>query len=239
MQLEKITMPEFISHLKKTKTIIIPFGAVEEHGSHLPLCTDTLTVDEVLRMVTKKKKVFLAPTVNYGVMLSNKKHPGSLGISSEALRRVTTDIIRDAYEKGLRNFLLISGHGGRLHMAALKEAAETLIEELDETIMAVFCLDDVLIKIRGEISETKNDSHSGELETSMMLSLAPGLVKGRSKEEYPNLPDPFVVRDKVKYWPGGVWGDPSKATIEKGEKAIRFMVDEISGIIDTIEKKKL
>ncbi len=238
MILENATMPEFSKHLKRTKTIIIPFGAVEEHGQHLPVCTDTLTVNEVLKQVIKKRRVFLAPSINYGVMLSNKQHPGTLGITSEALRKLTTDIIKDAYLKGLRNFLLISGHGGRLHMAALKEVAEVMIEEIDAIRMAVFCLDDILIKIRSEISETLNDSHSGELETSIMLALAPELVKGRSKEEYPKLPDPFVVKNKVRYWPGGVWGNPAKATKEKGFRAIQFMVKEIVNIIDTIEKKR-
>jgi creatinine amidohydrolase len=58
MVLEDITMAEFKKHLKKTKTIIIPFGTVEEHGNHLPLNTDTLIIYEVLKEVVKKEKGF-------------------------------------------------------------------------------------------------------------------------------------------------------------------------------------
>jgi creatinine amidohydrolase len=238
MILENATMKDFSAHLRKTKTIIFPFGAVEEHGSHLPVSTDTVTVNEVLRRVIQKRSVFLAPTINYGVMLSNRQHPGTLGISSECLRILATDLIKDAYLKGLRNFLLVSGHGGRLHIAALQEVADKLIDEMDNIKIAVFCTDDILADIRKKISETADDSHSGELETSIMLSIAPELVKGRSKKEHPKFPDFFVVKDKVKYWKGGVWGDPSKASKEKGDLAMRHMVKRVINVIDTIDKNK-
>jgi creatinine amidohydrolase len=68
----------------------------------------------------------------------------------------------------------------------------------------------------------------------MMLYLSPELVKGRAKEEYPRIPKPFIVRDKVRYWPGGVWGNPQKASAEKGKKAIELMADKIAEIIDLI-----
>ena len=71
-----------------------------------------------------------------------------------------------------------------------------------------------------------------------MLYLAPELVKGRAAEEYPKIPRPFTVRDKVKYWPGGVWGNPKKATREKGEKAMKLITDKIVEILGMIEKMK-
>jgi len=72
----------------------------------------------------------------------------------------------------------------------------------------------------------------------MMLYLSPGLVKGKSPEEYPKIPKPFSVKDKVKYWPGGVWENPKKASAEKGKKAIKLMTDKIAEILDRIEKLK-
>ena len=239
MLLENMTMAEFKSHLKITKTIIFPFGTVEEHGSHLPLNTDTLIIYEALKRVIKKRKIFIAPPVHYGVCTTNGQHPGTINISPGTLRRLSRDITVDAYKKGLRNIFLISGHGGGQHMAALKEVAEELIEELEGVKIAVYSPYDTLWEELSEIVETPNDSHAGELETSMILAIAPELVKGRSKEEYPKFPKPFVVKDKVKYWRGGVWGDPNKASIKKGEKAIRLIVDKIVEIIDMAESNKL
>ena len=239
MILENITMAEFKKHLKKTRTIIFPFGTVEEHGNHLPLNTDTLIVYEILKRVVKKTKVFLAPPVYYGVCTTTSQHPGTIGITPATLRRLSYDIVRDAYRKGLRNFLLITGHGGGLHSSAMKEAAENLVEELDGIKLAVICPYDILYKELSELAETPNDSHAGEIETSLILALAPELVKGRSKEEYPKLPKPFIVKNKVKYWRGGVWGNPEKASREKGERAIKFIVDKIVEIIDQAERGKI
>ena len=239
MILETMTMAAFKKHLKKTKTIIFPFGTVEEHGSHLPLNTDTLIIFELLKRVVKKKKVFLAPAISYGVCTTTSQHPGTIGITPPTLRRLTRDIVTDAYRKGLRNFFLITGHGGGLHSAALKEAAEELVESLRGITMGVFCPYDLLYKELAELAETTNDSHAGEIETSLVLALAPQLVQGRAKEDYPRLPRPFVVKDKARYWRSGVWGNPAKATREKGEKAAVFMVNKIIEIIDQGEKMRL
>jgi creatinine amidohydrolase len=238
MLIEHMTMTEFKKQLKRTKTIIFPFGTIEEHGRHLPLNTDTLIVYEILKRAVKKKNAFLAPPVPYGVCTSTSSHPGTLTIKPDTLRRFTSDLIRDAYSKGLRNFILVSGHGGGIHVSALREVAEELIYELDGVKIAVLSPYNILFKELSEVAETPNDSHAGEIETSLVLYLAPKLVKGSSKKEYPKLPGPFIVKEKLKYWRGGVWGDPSKATKEKGKKTVRLIMKKVVEIINTIEKKK-
>lgn len=236
--LEKMTMSEFRKYLRKTKTIVFPFGTIEEHGNHLPLNTDSLIVREALKAAAKRRKFFLAPVLWYGVCTTTKDHPGTISIAPETLRRLSFDLVTEAYKKGLRRFLLISGHGGSLHMSSLRETAEELIGCLNDIEIAVFSPYDLLWKELSGITETPNDAHAGELETSMMLHLAPELVKGRADEEYPAIPKPFIVKDKVKYWPGGVWGDPKKATAEKGEKAMKLIADKIEEMIDNIEKMR-
>ncbi len=236
--LENITMREFKKYLKRTKTIVFPFGTIEEHGSHLPLHTDSFIIEGALRLAAKKRRFFLAPLVYYGVCTTTKDHPGTIGITAETLRRLSSDLVEEAYKKGLRNFFLISGHGGSLHMSALKETAEDIVGKFKEIKIAAFSPYELLWKELAELAETQNDSHAGELETSIMLYLAPEMVKGRPAEEYPKIPKPFSVRDKMKYWPGGVWGNPQKASAEKGEKAIGLMVDKIVELLDEIEKIK-
>ncbi len=236
--LENITMNEFKKYLRKTKTIVFPFGTIEEHGRHLPLNTDSLIIQEILKLVAKRRRFFLAPVVYYGVCTSTRDHPGTIGISPETLRRLALDLVMESYKKGLRNFILISGHGGGLHIAALRETAEVLVEKLRGIKIAVLSPYDLLWKELSEVAETPNDSHAGELETSMMLYLSPKLVKGRAAEEYPKIPKPFIVKNKVKYWPGGVWGNPKKASIKKGKKAIKIIADKIVEILEEIERLK-
>lgn len=238
ISLEHITMTEFSRHLKKTKTVVFPFGTIEEHGRHLPLCTDTLIITEVLKRVSAVRRFFLGPAIPYGVCTTTKDHPGTISISSATLRSLVNDLISEAYKKGLRNFVLVSGHGGGLHMSAMKEAAEELVGLLEGVRMAVFTPYDLLWKELGEIAETPNDSHAGEIETSMVLYLAPELVKGRSPEEFPGIPKGFVVADKTRRWPGGVWGNPGKASLEKGERAVDLMCRKVIDILDEMSRMR-
>lgn len=239
MLITDITMKEFKEGLKKTKTLIVPFGTVEAHGTHMPLSTDTIIMEEVCKATLKKKKFFLAPPIHYGVSTGTGQHPGSINISCETLRRIVFDIVRDSYEKGLRNFILVSGHGGGQHMAALKEASEILTKELKDVRIAPLTIYEILPKEAYAIAETKNDSHAGELETSLMLYINEKLVKGRDKEQYPKLPKPIVVKDKMKYWPGAVWGNPKKASEKKGQEFFDYMVQALLKLIKDINKKTL
>lgn len=231
MLLENITMADFKKGLKKTRTLIIPFGTIEEHGSHLPLSTDTIQVYEVVKEAAKRIDVFVAPPLNFGVLTSTKKHAGSIGISPDSLRAVTRDLIKSAYSQGLKNFILISGHAGGIHMSALREVGEELIDEITDIKIAVISEYDAIAKEANGIIETENDGHAGEIETSRLLYLAQDLVKGRAKEEYPILPAPFIVRDKVKYWKNGVWGNPQKASKEKGEELVKISVGKVVDIV--------
>lgn len=236
MFLNEVTMADFKNGLKKTKTMIIPFGTIEEHGSHLPLSTDTIQVYEVVKEASKRVRVFVAPPLHYGVLTSTRDHAGSIGISASSLRMITRDIIKSAYSKGVRNFILISGHAGNIHMSALREVGEELIDEIDGIKIAVISEYDMIMQEGRGLVETKDDGHAGEIETSRILYLAPSLVKGRAKEGYPKFPKPFLVKDKVKYWKNGVWGNPAKATRKKGEHLFLFSVDRIVEVVKRIEK---
>jgi len=144
------------------------------------------------------------------------------------------DIVRSLHLQGLRSFVIFSGHAGVIHMAALNELGEELLDEFQEISIAVLCGTDLFLD-KGELVETEGDSHAGEVETSMMLLIRPELVKGRAPREYPAFPRPILVRDKRKYWPGGVWGDPSKASRDKGGKMVDLAVDEVIGLIKKLE----
>jgi creatinine amidohydrolase len=238
MLLGELTMKEF-RKLAPKAVLVVPFGTVEAHGTHLPLNTDTLIIREAVRKIaSERKEVLMAPPVQYGVCTSTAEHPGTIGITTQSLRSLVSDIVRSSYAQGLRRIVLVSGHGGGLHISAMKEASEGLVKELPGLRLAAFSIYEVLGKEAGEIAETRNDSHAGEMETSLMLHLAPGLVNGRAREEYPAFPKPLVVKDKLKYWPGAVWGNPAKATKEKGEKLFRLMVAGLEGVIRAVERAR-
>ncbi|MBI5235833.1 MAG: creatininase family protein [Deltaproteobacteria bacterium] len=237
MLLGEVTMTELEMALEKTKTLVIPFGTVEAHGSHLPLNTDALIIREVVKKAVDQGNVFMAPPLQYGVCTSTGAHPGTIGISPETLRAIVVDIVRSAYGSGFRNVCLISGHGGGLHLLAMREAGEGLAAELDGLNLAVLCVYDLIQEEIISLAETKNDSHAGEIETSIALYLAPNLVKGRAKEEYPVNTFPFITKDKLKRWPGAVWGNPAKADVDKGKKIFEVMVKKTVELIRRMEQQ--
>lgn len=235
MILEEMTMAEYKKGLKKTTTMLLPYGSVEAHGNHLPLNTDTLIIEEVLKKAAEELPAFVAPPLHYGVCTSTGQHPGTVGITPETLRRLTRDIVTDAHAKGLNKFILISGHGGGIHTFAIKEAAEELVRGIRGIKVAALSIYEILGEDARELAETENDAHAGEMETSLIMYLAPRLVKGTSRKEFPKLPKPIVARDKMRYWKGAVWGDPRKASAEKGEKLFNVMVSSVVKLAGRME----
>ena len=235
MLLEDLTMPAFETGLQKTRTVLIPFGSVEEHGQHLPLGTDTFQAADVCRRLAERRPVFVAPAVFYGVCRSTGDHPGTISISTETLKALTLDIIRSLYRQGLRNVVLLSGHAGGTHNATLLDAGECLLKELPELRIAVASEYALAYEAGKGLIETAGDCHAGEIETSRMLATRPHLVHGSSPAEMSQFPKFILVRDKRRYWPGGVGGDPARASAEKGRQLEALVVAELEKLVVELE----
>lgn len=239
MIIEEMTMPEFEAGLARSRTVLIPFGSVEEHGSHLPLSTDTLEAYEVCKKAALVTPLFVAPPVHYGNCRSTACHPGTISISTAALKLLFKDIVTSLRNHGMRNFVALSGHAGGAHCMALQEAGEQLLAEFDDIGMAVVTEFDLAREEGRGIIETPGDSHAGEIETSRILHSHPMLVKGSAPAEYPAFPRGIMVRDKRRYWPGGVWGDPGKATAEKGARLEELVVRKLVELVRILEQQNL
>ncbi|MBN2429599.1 MAG: creatininase family protein [Deltaproteobacteria bacterium] len=236
MLFENITMTEFEEGLKKTRTVLIPFGSTEEHGSHLPLSTDTLHAIEVGRKLAEKRPIFVAPPIHYGVCRSTSRHPGTVSITTETLKSLILDIVTSMRNQGLRNFIFLSGHAGGTHMAAIQDAGEKLMELFKDIRLAVLTEYQLAMEEGKGIIETSDDAHAGEIETSRIMHSHPQLVKGAGKKEYPNFPMGILVRDKRRFWPGGVWGNPELASAEKGRMIEEVVVNALDRFVDVLEK---
>lgn len=236
MLIEEMTSEEFAEGLKKTRTAILPLGSVEEHGRHLPLITDTMHMACLARAAGEAVDVFVAPAVPYGLCKSTSNHPGTLSISFDTVRALVRDIGKSLYAQGIRRLIIATGHAGMSHQAAMQEAGEDLTAAYPDIVVAVVSVIDLLKDQVADLLKTPGDSHSGELETSIVLHLAPHLVKGRSPMEYPALPFPFLVRNKTAYWPGGVCGDPNAASEAQGKELFKRGTDALVKLVQEINK---
>ena len=235
MLVAELTMEEFEEGLSRTRTIVLPFGSVEEHGPHLPLGTDTLQMYEIARLAAQKRPLFVGPPVYYGLCRSTSEHPGTISIRGETLKALCLDLLSSYFAQGLRNFLILSGHAGGTHLAYLIDAGEEFLRREEEARVAVASIIDLLNLYARDLLETPGDSHAGELETSLAYYFYPELVKGTAREEYPTFPKALLVRHKRKYWPGGVWGNPERASREKGEAFAARLAEGIVQLAAQIE----
>ena len=236
---QDLTMPEFESARDHLQTVILPVGSIEEHGPHLPLGTDALHAIEVARRVAESRPVLVAPPVFYGICRSTREHPGTVSISGDTLRALLKDLGREFHRQGLRRLVFISGHAGGTHMCALVEAGEALLEEFADVRVAVVNVLDLLREVltaQPDLIKTKGDSHAGEVETAIMLAAHPHLVKGSAPAEWPGFPKYELVRDKRRYWPGGVWGDPGRATAAQGEEILAAETLRLVQLIDALTR---
>lgn len=142
MMLDELTMPEIKDAVDKNSIIIIPIGSIEEHGPHLPLCTDSIQAEEVAENLAARLDILVAPPIRYGVCTTTRNFPGTISIKFETLRNLISEILSELVRHGFKRIILFSGHAGRSHMAALKVAAQDLIHSHpDIKLMTFACID--------------------------------------------------------------------------------------------------
>lgn len=238
MLMATMTMPQVAAALQQTQTVLIPCGAVEEHGPHLPLNTDLLHAQEVAARAAARHPVLVAPPLPYGLCRSTSDHPGTISISGAAVRLLARDVAASLYRMGCRQIIFLTGHAGGTHVAALIEAGEQLLRDFADVKVAVVNVLDLLreaLRQDPTLVQTQGDAHAGEVETAIMLAIRPELVQGTAPAEWPAFPKFILTRQKRRYWPGGVWGDPGPATAVQGLKILEHEVKELLKVIQHLE----
>lgn len=219
--------PDFWSALKKSKRAIIPVGSLEQHGPHLPVSTDALIAEHVARLVAKKAGALVLPAVAYGVSFEHgPMFNASLADSTLAL--VLRDICKSLAGHGVREIIIINGHHGNI--GALKQATRGLKLPRGASVHTLH----YWRQLKDELG------HAGDVETSLVLAIAPRLVK--MKKAVPSAKKPTKkAYAKVAGLPGsfveatgnGVWGDPRKASAQKGRRLLKEIT---AGLAKTISE---
>ena len=231
-------MKEFKEKVNDNTVVILPIGAIEEHGSHLPLCTDSIQPEYVAEKVAEKTGALIAPSIRYGFCSSTKNFPGTITISFDTLRSLVYDILSEFIRNGIINIVVLSGHAGRVHMAALRLAADKVVNEHEANIMVLSDYDIVYEELeRWDIPA--DDGHSGFIETSRVMAIREELVKGKGEPGKTRPPKFMVLKDPEKYFPTGVMGDPENASKKEGKEINDFVIDELVKYIEGMRESQL
>jgi creatinine amidohydrolase len=230
MRIEELTTKEFARLVKKDPIVFLPIGATEAHGMHLPLGTDSYQPQWLCDALAQKLGGLVAPLLPYGQHSSTRNMPGTIALRSETLRALVTDVIDSLVRHGVRKLVIISGHAGSVHMAAVREAAETASVRYGQ--LKLMFLTDYDIAYRFPLPESNyRDGHGGIIETSRILALRPELVgKKRPRGRFEDKRFMIVANPEVCY-PEGMVGDATKATADLGNKINEFIFEEMVHLI--------
>ena len=222
------TAPEVTAHLAAGRGVaVLPFGALEQHGPHLPLSTDTLTAEAVAERVADGLDALLLPAVPYGATWNMSGYPGTVTLSAETVAALAVDIGRGVADAGARALVVVNGDWG--NRAPLARAADRLSRSVLRTVVLDHPgLDAAAERVRETRPAAAGLMHAEEIETSLVLAIAPGLVHDELPEPvYPDFPPGFGVRPMRMhpFSPSGVFGDPRPATAAKGAAMLDAVVE--------------
>jgi creatinine amidohydrolase len=243
-EFRSLTWEEVNEAVRREPVVLLPVGAIEQHGPHLPLDVDNLGAETVcLRAAEKVPELLLVmPAVHYGFNEQGLDFPGTISITEQHFVGYCYDICGSLERMGFRKILLVNGHGGN---SALLEVVARLVTARTEALAAAvdyyFLAKDAANEVR-ESSFPGGMTHAGEFETSVYMALAPHLVKteriqkellgGGEKRRWfwkDLLDGPPVKTMNVvsRLTQTGVAGDPTVASPEKGALLLAAAVENL------------
>jgi creatinine amidohydrolase len=241
LELETLTWPEVRGEIEAGRdTIVVAIGAVEQHGHHLPLGTDSILGDELSRRLADRLGAFRAPTIRIGCSRHHLEFPGTMSIEPETFERLVGDLVRGWARHGFRRIVVLPTHGG--NFAPLGGALEKLgavdgvkvvgISDLSLLVEATLGLGAEL-----GVPSSEGGLHGGEWETSMMLALHPELVKmDRAVAGYTGDLESglqrFLGEGVHVLTDTGVFGDPTNASAEHGRMYVERLLDLAAELVE-------
>jgi creatinine amidohydrolase len=231
-----LTQPEIAAQFKRKPLVLIPTGSVEQHGAHLPTGTDHFAAELVSEAVAERMDGLVLPGPMVGVTPMHMPYEGTVTFKPETYIRVITEVCESAASHGAKMLMIINWHEGNIPSLAI--AAEDLHRRVGMTVLTVqACY--VAEELYG--GKCNGLTHGGEIEALAVLACRPELVHldragessdlrqghhmdklRRTRSYQPVLTD---IRDIA---PTGWYGDPSKATEDRGVEMVKRIADAIA-----------
>ncbi len=238
----QLSWPEFKKLAEEGAIAVIAVGAHEEHGPHCSLATDTIISDAIAERIADRIDGILLPALPFGDSWSISDFPGTISLQPETLHRLLMDIAHSVQRAGIRAIIFVNGHFD--NMVPIEMTIRNLRQESGYPAMAVNFPE--LETIAAEINESRPAGyfffHADEFETSVVLAEYPeGVKMDKAQPVYPEFP-PAYLQTKVmlsSFNPIGSFGDPTKATAEKGKRFLDALEEssmkQVQAFIDSIK----
>jgi creatinine amidohydrolase len=225
-----------VAALPRATPFVIPIAALEQHGRHMPVFTDSLLLGEVMRRTKEHftKEIVFTPLMWLGNSEHHLDFPGTLTASPRVYLDLLQDMVENLLFHGFQRIVFVNGHGGNIVPAqqALFETRQQHRERDDLLLLSTtyWTLGSKPQELHPELKQP-HMGHAGEWETSMILRIAPHLVGDISKVKDVEFGNPFepahrawITKDRTE--PGHI-GYPNQATAEKGEKLLQTFTNDV------------
>lgn len=245
--LMEMTLKE-VRDFGKIEVAVLPWGSCEPHNLHLPYGTDSLTAEKIAKISIEKAngnggKIILLPTIPIGVNSNLLEFPMTLHLSPTTQLSILKDIVFALEHHRIYKFVILNGHGGNEFKGLIREL-------YGKTKVYIFLIDwwNFRKEVMEKVIEDKSGEHGNEAETSWVLYLYPELVHMEWADEGETNESIFEELNEKKVWITRPWhlltknsgyGNPKKATAEKGKIIVEETTDKIAEFLLKLSKAEI
>jgi creatinine amidohydrolase len=241
MRVEEMTWQEYHEAIAM-RIVVLPIGAIDGHGPHLPLSTDTVLANYMTRALEAQKDVLVLPAINYGKKTdppaSGGVFPGAINLRASTFMNVVLDVLQACYRHGGRRFVILNAH--MVNVSPAREAADQFIDDApDARVMVASWWDLVSEESRNAVARETGvgrheDHHSAMVETSLTMIASPELVRNdrlsddtaqrRARYFIVPMPDSLKTRAGVVY----------RASLASPEIGQRLMSEIVANLVTAV-----
>lgn len=227
-----LTRADFTNEIKE-KTVIIPIGAIEAHGNHLPVNTDSCIVEYLAEKIGKRIDCIVVPTIYYGPCETMLSFAGTITVSEKISYQIIEEIIKSIIFHGFKKIYILNGHGGN------NEFLAKIINKYAKKI-AIKAKNWYDLRIINELKQNNisyHGDHADRLETEIMLAIDKQNIRMElAVDDMPNWPENTeILTDYSKIMTYAVEGYPSKSTLKNGKlllpKVIKSLCEDIGNFL--------
>jgi len=243
--LAELTLPQLRANMPKVA--VIPFGATEPHGGHLPYGTDVFETTAIATHACglarqQGAQVVALPTIPFGVQTSQQSYPLAMNLYPSTLNQILSDLTESLDNSGIEKAVILNGHGGNDFYMHLKELYGKRNVFLVQVNWFALCRE-----LQNELF-TPGGDHANDMETSLVLHLRPELVDMQQAGPQPTAPFRLAgmragwvraPRPWEKYTKDSGAGDPRAATAEKGARFFEAVTRELAGFLVELSNAKM
>ena len=246
-QYEELTAAQFAQAVEAAAgTCLIPLGVMEKHGEHLPLGTDLVACREAARLAAAQEYVLVFPAYYFSQIFEARHQPGTIAYSEKLIFELLQETCAELARNGIKKIILFSGHGGNEHFLPYFCQAQ-LASRRDYAVYffspAEGLAEDPEVQ---NLLQTALDLHGGERETSLMLAVAPQLVRldlvesgsGRDRARLAGLRNTYTGIWWYASFPDHYAGDASRASADLGRLLLRKKMEQLVEMIRSVKQDK-